>query len=147
MLYSSFSPANFGISRFNLKNIIRHMSMNDNIASLDRNFKWITGLPILRAGSSKDQQWLSTKDPTLVSYVGQLGSILYRSREVTQPCGYCSSGTLNRIGGAKEIILNMALCYPCHGLIDPQGGKRLIRSRVVAKNPVSPIVFKLVDYN
>ena len=67
--------------------------------------------------------------------------------EVTQPCGYCSSGTLNRIGGAKEVILNMALCYPCHGLIDPQGGKRLIRSRVVAKNPVSPIVFKLVDYN
>ena len=77
------------------------MSMNDNIASLDRNFKWITRLPILRAGSPKDQQWLSTKDPTLVSYVGQLGSILYRSREVTQPCGYCSSGTLNRIGGTK----------------------------------------------
>ena len=77
------------------------MSMNDNIASLDRNFKWITRLPILCAGSPKDQQWLSTKGPTLVSYVGQLGSILYRSREVTQPFGYCSSGTLNRIGGTK----------------------------------------------
>ena len=23
----------------------------------------------------------------------------------------------------------MPLCYPCHGLVDPQGGKRLIRSR------------------
>jgi len=44
------------------------MSTNDNIASLDRNFKWITRLPILRAGSSKGQQRLSTKDLTLVSY-------------------------------------------------------------------------------
>ena len=42
------------------------MSMNDNIASLDRNFKWITRLPILRAGSPKDQQWLSRSDSGLI---------------------------------------------------------------------------------
>ncbi len=148
MVYLIIFTHQFGISQFNLKNVIRHMSMNDNIASLDRNFKWITGPPILRAGSSKDQQWLSAKDPTLVSYQDNW-HIFYtvRGKSRSHAIAYRSSGTLNRIGGAKEVILNMALCYPCHGLIDPQGGKRLIRSRVVAKNPVSPIVFKLVDYN
>jgi len=106
MVYLIIFTHQFGISQFNLKNVIRHMSMNDNIASLDRNFKWITGPPILRAGSSKDQQRLSAKDPTLVSYQDNW-HLFYtvRGKSRSHAIAYRSSGTLNRIGEEKEVIL------------------------------------------